>query len=183
MGEKLNYQSPFKGRFAEAITEMMFRGSGVDIRRTGYEWIRPLLPTRDVNFNAGLKNQLSGMPDFYLLLPKEGEAPKLEREFVEVKFCWDGWLPRNWEIVEEVRNSPWQPTLIVIQYLHHAPHVKGSRMLVYHSPYKMSHGHIEGAESVLDQERWHIDPDVYARCEEMIDLFQSIEKILGPPSQ
>lgn len=180
MGADTNYAAPFKGRFAEAIIEALFTGSGMDIRRTGYEWIQPLLRGGS-EFNSRIRDNLVGMPDFYLLLPRLGSANGVDSEFIEVKFCWDGHLPNGrWSEVEELKCNPWRPTLIVVQRMPWVATADGCRMRVYHPPYKMSRGYISESESVLSQKHWNLNPEVYRVCDKLIDLYEGMNEILTP---
>ncbi len=157
-----NYENVLKGRIAEAIIEAIFNGSGVEIWRTGFEWIRPLFPHESHDTAIAINKKLGGMPDFYLLRAVESVV---EREYIEVKFRSDGRLSQ--EDTDALQSNPWRPTVILIQQVSNPE----SKIRVIRPPYKARGGGYQFSKPIKDESGWGIKPEIAERCENFLMMF------------
>lgn len=123
MQEDSNYENRLKGRIAEGLIEALFLGSGIEIRRTGLEWLKPLFPHIDEETQRQINWRIGKIPDFCIMQPGGDNA--VVAEYIEVKFRANGILEEK-EVVALKKNNPWKPSLILVQLV--SPrHKPGSR--------------------------------------------------------
>lgn len=155
-------ESMLKGRMAETLVEELLRSSGNTVYRFGYEAILQNLAQIEMSFNrdgeAG--SRIRAIPDF-IVLDKEGNPT-----FLEVKFRWNGQIhPNNHERLSRIKEF-WNAKILFVN-CSVKPYFQ-----IANPPYFDEAGTF--ASHPLEKETiWKIDPDVYAKCEALVEKYIS----------
>lgn len=161
------------GRLCEAIVEAIFYESGVPIQRTGFEWLRPLLPHVDEAVDARINKRLGGMPDFYFSRSENGRTTS---QYIEVKFRANGKLEPD--EIKSLRENPWQPTVILFRLLDAASETVRSPIQVIRPPYKERPGGFQYSEPLTAQTAWGIKTELCDKYEELTSVYHAYNVFL-----
>ena len=157
-----DYDDLFKGLFAEAIVEAIFKGSGIHISRSGIEFQDMIIMEQwDIDAQK---------PDFTFSWKKDSGEEVRER--LEVKYRRNGKLSDD--KVGELKRNPWKPTIILVQ----PKRYRGEcRIRVIRPPYaSRPHGY-QYSEPLDKQAHWNINPAICWQCEKLIDLYPQVHEI------
>jgi hypothetical protein len=164
-------ENRLKGRIAEGLVEAMFLHAGFEIRRTGFEWLRPLFPHHNEETERQINWRLGTMPDFCIVRSK---GNLISAEYVEVKFRSDGKLSRE-DIKKLQQSNPWRPALILVQLSwpnHSNPAYANDkcRIRVSEYPYKKNSGCHLFDIPIYGHEDWQLSRELCDWADGMLDL-------------
>ena len=112
-----------KGRMAESLMLELFKESGNEAYRIGYEAVLPGLARIKESFkrNSEVGEKIRAIPDFFVI-DKLGDP-----HLVEVKFRWDSnWHENDQKMLEKLKNN-WQEVVVAVVSRKQKPYFRFSR--------------------------------------------------------